>query len=178
MCHSTPLYLSSVKRHHLRMSHSIQSQEGFAVATVPGTTFPGVFQSTACCLELISRLEWEKFTWLKISQCLHESHVLLLVGTQTVGWRGPGERSQLSATRAPGEFTDADYLLCSRKWTQEKKMQVKEEDRFECYLENSGNQLTVNWRDAERMAQVLVMRHVAPFAFVTMVLYLPCPTQG
>lgn len=59
-----------------------------------------------------------------------------------------------------------------------KKMQVKEEDRFECYLENSGNQLTVNWRDAERMAQVLVMRHVAPFAFIKMVLYLPCTTQG
>ena len=42
------------------------------------------------------RLEWEKLTWLKTSQCLHESHVLLLVGTQTMGWRGPGKRSQLS----------------------------------------------------------------------------------
>lgn len=42
------------------------------------------------------RLEWEKLTWLKASQCLHESHVLLLVGTQTMGWRGPGKRSQLS----------------------------------------------------------------------------------
>jgi len=41
--------------------------------------------------------------------------------TSCMGWRGPGKRSQLSATHTPGEFTDAEYLLCSRKWTQEKR---------------------------------------------------------
>lgn len=62
-----------------------------------------------------------------------------------------------------------------------KKAQVKKKRKrtelSAVWRTQENNYLKMNWRDAERMAQLLVTRHVASFSFIKMVLYLPCATQ-
>ena len=177
MCHGMPLYLSSVKRHHLHMSHS---------SPITGRVCSGHCAGNYLrwCFPVNSLLPWaDKQTWVREIHLVEDQSVSPWITCSSSSWNTDcgverARRKKPAVSNTCSWWIHWCWLpALIQEMDTGKKMQVKEEDRFECYLENSGNQLTVNWRDAERMAQVLVMRHVAPFAFIKMVLYLPCPTQ-